>query len=311
MSRQRIWNPFNLPETHLMSLLDQQIQRMEDSHPNLLPNIRLGETIVVASDYSGQHGSYHIISLVLADVGQLHTWEMVRQSVRRRYIIDGRRMAFKDLNDGVKLNALVPFLAAADQIVGLSITIAIDGRIKDLTDAIGREQYLHWKPRVWEKMLRTVNLVSFLVAGLSRQGQHLLWITDNDDIAANEARLSELSYIFQRVSSYYLKHKMGGFQCVKTSIDDGDRQFEDLASVPDLIAGALNEVLTRQKNLEHMPTPSVLTLLPHMSLKSETIMKWFSDHDQPLKRLVCVISPGKGLNDKYIWWPRFEGVKLY
>jgi hypothetical protein len=87
-------------------------------------------------------------------------------------------------------------------------------------------------------MLRVVHIVSFFLAGLSRAHQNVIWITDEDEIAANDNRMRELTNLFGNISSHYLPHSMGHFRCGTMKSDDGSRQLEDLASIPDLVAGA-------------------------------------------------------------------------
>src|SRR5207249_3520816 len=101
------------------------------------------------------------------------------------------------------------FLSAANNIGGLSVSILVHKAIVslfresaqiDLSEP-GLEGFSHWKGTSFEKMLRIVHLVSFFIAGLSRAGQDVLWITDEDEIAANDDRLSELTKLFGNVSS--------------------------------------------------------------------------------------------------------------
>jgi hypothetical protein len=157
-------------------------------------------------------------------------------------------------------------------------------------------------------MLRVVHLVGFFIAGLSRTGQDVLWITDEDEIAANDDRLRELTKLFGNISSHYIPHNMGHFRCGTTRSDDASRQLEDLASIPDLIAGALSEVVVTLNQQGIMPSNSLFVFGPqNIKAKTAEIMNWFSTDLEPLKRLVYMIEPVENSSALSIKRMRFHG----
>jgi hypothetical protein len=296
------------------------IRDAEASHPGLLPDIRQGSTIFVASDYGGQTSlaQYESLCFLLADLERCGHWERLREELRRHFLPDGRRMSYKDLNDKRRRRALLPFLNAANTIPGLLVTILIDKSIESLFKATGNlsmdepslQQYSHWNSFVFEKLLRIIHFASFFLAGLSRPYQNVLWITDEDDIVPNEQRLREAVNIFANVSSLYLKHKLGHFRWGTTKSDTGTRQLEDLVSVTDLVAGSLLEDLTSYRKEKIFPQ-SKLVVPPPENLKRKTreVTDWFADNTKSLRRLVYVIEPVEGsttLNLKHL---RFWGSR--
>jgi len=96
--------------------------------------------------------------------------------------------------------------------------------------------YNCWNPGVFERALRIVHLASFLVAGLSRADQDLMWITDEDDVCANETQHRALVTLFANISSHYLPHGMRNMRLGTTRSDTGARDVEDLVSIADLAA---------------------------------------------------------------------------
>ena len=96
-----------------------------------------GDLIYIASDYGGAHApsSYETITVVYADFDASALWELHRRSIRHRFLLDGRRMAFKSLNDGNRRRALIPFLSAANHLSGVSVTLAIRKSIKNICRA--------------------------------------------------------------------------------------------------------------------------------------------------------------------------------
>jgi hypothetical protein len=313
-----LWKSVDDPRLGLMTIFNDIMRTLGTRSPNYLPDVRSGQTIFIASDYSGQHdlARYETFSFLFADLQRCNRWEERRRRVRQDFLADGRRMAFKNLSDRQRRKALAPFLVAADAIPGLSVTILIDKGIDSLFQKHGKIRmsepelrlYQHWHGHTFERLLRAVHLVSFFLAGLSRQDQDVLWITDEDDIAANPDRLGELTQILADVSSHYLGHNMRHLRCGTTSSDDGSRSIEDLTSIPDLVAGALTEVLSGYRN--EGITISGLIVSPPESLSEKTvkIMDWFSTDSQPLKRLVFAIERVGGLTALTLKQFQFHGL---
>ncbi len=276
--------------------------RLDSQEKHSLPNLRGAQTLCIISDYSGQHetATFETLSFLLTNLENCGLWEQKRCEWRRQFLPDGRRMGFKSLNDGAKQRALEQFLEAADSLVGISISILVRRNIETLFDKNDRTDwsnpelvpYRKWPKRTLEKMLRIVHFASFFTAGFSRSGQDVLWITDEDEIAANESRLRELTRIFGNISSHYLTHDLGHIRCGTTKSDNGSRQLEDLASIPDLVAGAVAESLTVLHRQDLFVGGGAVFPPPNaMQPKVSTLMNWFATNRKPLKRLVAVIEP--------------------
>ena len=285
-----------------MSSLSGMLCRLDEKEKHALPNLHEGQTLLIVSDYSGQHATadFETLSFLIADLEKCSAWEQKRSSWRKQFLPDGRRMAFKSLKDGFKERALEDFLAAANNVVGLSISVLVR---KDIQTLFGKGEridwqnpelapYLHWPKHTFEKMLRVIHFVSFFTSGFSRPGQNILWITDEDDIAANDSRLTELTRILSNVSSHYLNHNLGHLRCGTTKSDDGSRQLEDLASIPDLVAGMLAETVSEQRRQSVLVGGGIITPPPkQLRPKVSKLMNWFSTNRETLKRLVFLIEP--------------------
>lgn len=318
----RIWQTLNNPNFGFMNTFSQSIYKSETQDKYLLPDIRRGSIIFVASDYSGENdlADYQSLSFLFADLEGCAIWEKRRQQLRQQFLPQGRRMAFKNLNDKHRKRALASFLSAANTIPGLSASILIDKRIESLfedSDKLNRSRpelqpYAHWTTASLEKMFRVVHLVSLFVAGLSRQNQDVMWITDEDDIAANEARLRELTTIWGNTLSQYLAHNLRHLRCGTTKSDNGSRNIEDLASIPDLVAGCLAEVITAQRKENRFPQSQLIVPPPeNLAAKTIEIMNWFATNREPLKRLVYVIEPIENSTSLSLKRLRFHGSQDY
>jgi hypothetical protein len=103
---------------------------------------------------------------------------------------------------------------------------------------------------------------------------------------------------------------MGELRCGTTECDDGSRFIEDFVSVPDLVAGALTDVLNTNSDLQRDPTViGRVRSLENLSLKTRMILAWFKDRSQPLKRLVCVFDPSTRGSSIRTSWLQFYGKR--
>jgi hypothetical protein len=125
---------------------------------------------------------------------------------------------------------------------------------------------------------------------LSVPNQDLLWIVDQDEIAANVAQLTQLTKVFARILSNYSTHNLRHIRCGTTLSDDGNLALEDLAAIPDLTAGALSEICTNFIDESAFPVPGIISPLnPRLSWKSRLISSWMAHEDMPLRRYTCVL----------------------
>jgi hypothetical protein len=263
-----------------------------------------GSTVFVGSDYGGQHegADFQVLSFLLADLDTCGDWESIRQDFRANILRSSRRISYKKLSAAHKQRTLLPLLMAANTIPGLIVSILIDRRIGSLFMDSGKlpinhpdfAPYAHWKRGALEKLLRAVHFVSFFVSGLLRPGQNVVWISDEDEIAPNPDRISQVTQLFRAVSSHYLQFNMGSFRFGTTASDDGSRSLEDLLSIPDLVAGALSDSFTTMNKDLQLPDSKLYLFAPqNIPLKARYIMDWFSDNLQPLRRAVYLLQPAE------------------
>jgi hypothetical protein len=321
LPKNAVWNHLYDTKLGLMHKFSESIRETEEKCSYLLPDLRQGPIIFVGSDYSGRHNlsCYESLSFLFADLSQCAYWETLRAQLRQKYLPDGRRMSYKNLNDTKRSAALYAFLNAANSIHGLLAVILINKSIKSLFKKEGYldfgepelKDYGHWSVEVFEKVLRIVHLVSFFLAGLSKPYQDVLWITDEDEIMPNEKRLREVVKIFGNICGHYLKHDMGHLKIGTTKSDTGKRDIEDLVSVTDLAAGALCEVLTKYRRMGiAINTELIIPPPQEITLKTQKIMNWFADKNQPLKRLVYAIEPIENSSEICLRCLCFHGLKI-
>ena len=283
-----------------MNTLASLLHAFDVSSPNALPNLRAASQVFIASDYSGQHSGAggQVYAYLLIDDTNLSAWLYARAYLRSTYGLGQRRMAFKALGDRKRRDALAKFLTAADQLNGLLFVVRIDKRVgtlfnqnSDVEPSLAAE-LSGWAPKTLERLLRVSHLGALMLAGLSRPGQNVLWVTDQDDIAANVERHRAMAKIFSIVASHYLEHSLGHLKAATTASDTGQRDLEDLVALPDLAAGAVSQVLDGYGDSEWL-IPGFVAPPPALPDKTRLLMSWLADDRAQLKRFVVSIEPGQ------------------
>lgn len=314
------WRPLQRSDLGFLNTLSDVLASTEKRYPGSFPQLHGAECLFVASDYGGEHheASYQTIAFLIADIADLAMWQLERERIRRTFLPDGRRMAFKNLNDRVRRRALENFLRAADQLPGLLATFAISKSlgslfVKDirLSPAVLELEVLRDLPSsVAEKLLRVVHLLSLLIAGVSAPGQDLLWATDEDSIAANPARVRHLVAALTRVASHCLPHDLRHLRVATANQDKGDLSLEDLLAIPDIAAGALSAALAGMLGTGGAPAcGSWLPPSTSISAKAQRATDWFSDNTQALRRLVVLIDEEPGTRALRATKLRFHGSR--
>lgn len=149
-----------------------------------------------------------------------------------------------------------------------------------------------------------MHFAAFLTAGLSSSSQNVLWFSDEDNIAANFSRLTQLTNVFAYILSNYLKHDLAHIRCGTTKNDDGSLLIEDLTSIPDLVAGAISEQLIISED-EPEFEDIFWVMRPGYTSKTNSITWWLSNENHPLKRYFCMIKPLKESTALNVSWFHF------
>ncbi|HEY4178752.1 MAG TPA: hypothetical protein VGM90_18020 [Kofleriaceae bacterium] len=286
------WRPLKPGNFGWLGSISDAILRREITSTDHFPYLGGAQTLLVASDYAGTRSSpYRVYAFLTTVVESLAPWRASIAQLRASQLPERRRMSFKRLGDGHRAEALVPFLDAANRIPGVLLLVAFSKSVGDLLDEPS-DRYLfskisHWKPAVREELFRVLCLVSLLVAGLSRPGHDVLWLSDEDAIVSNSARMQEMAPAFMQIASSVVPHQMGNLRFATTGQDSGDLDREDLAAIPDLAAGALLNFLQH----EHALTSDTLAL----DERAGPIMWWLANGTRPP---ACVLLLDRDKNHK-------------
>lgn len=287
-----------------------------ENKPNAVPSFRDSDTLLIGSDYSGESKEepFVVYSFLLAGNKDWTQWEDRRIKLRKQIMPDARRMSYKKLGDRYRRELLLPILKAADELNGLSVSVAINKGCDSLFSLNGPldlqnpdfASFSKWQPNVMEKAFTILHSLGVLVAGTAKKGQNLLWFTDQDAIAANPEMLTDLTKAFGWISSGYLTFDLGHIRCGTTQCDNGSMQIEDFVAIPDLIAGALSEQF-RASVSAGMRDDRFLWLsgADMMKEKAQPITFWFGTSQKNLKKHLFVIDPSEDKKSHKVSWFNF------
>jgi hypothetical protein len=261
------------------------------------PFLTRGRTLLLVADFGGHHQKQYFdtYTFVIMDLAKNREWLAQQHHFRNHMLRNRRRMSFKALNDGMRRRALVPFMRAAASIEGCLVQFAISKGGSLFTsaskDESGAERLKRWKPNVQERLLRVLHLSAFLLSGLSAPGQDVLWIVDEDDIAANIPMLTDLTELFGRLLSSYSSHTLGHIRCGTTATaGDGGLALEDLVAIADLTTGTLGEICTGFVTKDVFPRKGLITPLPiNLTWKTKLIASWMAAPGFPIRRHTTIL----------------------
>ena len=284
------------------SLIDQYlliVKALDSSFKNklrerrlLLPELRDNgnESIAIYSDYGGEASDSYYLTYSFLVCGWNHSFAFPEgmTDLRKKYKLKTKEINFKDLRYGQIKRSLSEYLALLDNTVpGSLVSIVVDKRIKSffgekipsyVYEELESRGLDHWKPKETEKVMRIVHVLSYLVALLSKEGQKLYWVTDNDSIAPNQSTHDHLASLFESVLTLYTNNK---YPLIGYSTPFADRSLQqiDFLSCADLAAGAVEHYFTRKKKF---PDKKV-------KKEAERILEWLGYDGICLKKHTTII----------------------
>jgi len=218
-----------------------------------------------------------------------------RSRIREQFLSSGRRMAYKALNDKQRRKALLPFLRAADLFPGNLFVFVISKKLRTLFDDPGSQCLFpelivavrNWKRKSFHRLLLVATLGSVLVSGLSAPNQDLLWVVDQDEIAANPTKHDHAGHVIHHCISTYAPSNTGQLTFLTREANISDQMTEDVVAIADLAAGCIVDAF----GISNEKTPTGLWIRPAatMPLKGEVILNWLAQADAPLHRVVIVL----------------------
>jgi len=310
------WRDVNVSENTIFSVLNRNFL----SNPSTMPSFDSFTSVIVGSDYSGESKAepYVVYSFLLAGHEAWAAWEKRRLQLRQQIMPDNRRMSYKKLGDRYRREFLGPILEIADELEGLSISLAISKAAPSLfpkgvpLDLSNPEfaAFRNWKGEVLEKAFNLLHFTGFILAGLARENQNVYWFTDQDEIAANPIMLEAFTKAFGWIANGYLEFDMGHFRCGTTSCDIGN-QIEDFVCIPDLIAGAISEQFRASTSFGVQNNGVFWLTGAEMKDKAQSILFWYATRQKALKKHIIVIDPTDDLKAHKVSWFNFTNQSTH
>lgn len=306
-----IWKPLKRPDLGCINSISNVVWMEELKKVDRLTSVRNSPTLILASDYGGNHkgATHETISFLLADLNFLWLWDELRQKIRTPERLGDRRMSYKNLNDKRRRETLVPFLRYSSTIPGLLISFVIDKNILGiLSESIPTDSVAifgpvsKWKRHSFEKLTRVGLLGAMLISCMSAAGQNVIWLTDQDEIVPNEKLHREATQLIGHYMNHLLTHNMSHFRFGSTKVDPGSLWVEDLVSLPDLASGAICSLFQTFVKIDGIPLGLIYRRQPNETPdKDRVIAAWLADTSSPLKRLtVAVDSDPEGYKTKVV-----------
>jgi hypothetical protein len=279
-----------------MNQLSNFIAGEEWKDPHLLADLQPNHALIVASDYSGSHpkSRYEVFSFLFASMDDFMRWNVLRQELREDFGMGKRRFGFKSLNDVKRRVALVSFLSIAHNLTGSLVTLALRRPVIDYwekdppSELATQELGLNtWSRSTLDRLIAIGHLSGFLFSCLTHPNQSLLWVSDQDEIFANEQLHINATNVLSWIHNHYLRHPLSKVSVATTKSDSGQLELEDICSLPDLSAGALADFLNVHGTTA-LTTNIVLPLRLDTRIKSNVILQWLSAREGNLRKLMLI-----------------------
>ena len=301
--RADLWRVISRPEFGLTTVISEAICDSPALNGSSIRSLRSSSTLLMFSDYGGAHkgARYEVFSYLVTTVSGFSGFDAGRRQLREAGLGRRRRMSYKALNDTVRLRSLPGYLKATDQLAGVLISFAVDKRAAHrLTEDYHAETAFGtlgpWTTKPFGKLSRVAHLAAMVIEGVRADGQSLIWITDEDEIAPNPTKHAEATRFIGHLLNHYCTGNMGHFRFGTTASDSGDLLIEDLAAVADLAAGGLQEILSRVglPTNSRLPDRLVFAAEGVPPIKVRYIGQWLSDSPGALKKVNVVVDEGAG-----------------
>lgn len=278
-----------------------------------------GDTILISSDYSGEHpkSKYTVYSLVAIDLSRVGNWNGERTRIRAELLANDRRISFKSLNDAQKKKAIPSFVRAANSLHGLMVNVVINKKLTDINYSGSLQRLVSeldllehkWKVSSFNRMATLLHFVALTIGGMIREMQNVYWYSDEDNIFSNERMSRDVSVILGRLSSMYVKVNPGELGIGTTKLNEKDYFEEDLNSISDLAAGTLSEFFDKVHSITDQNSMGdfAYKFPQNLTDKTQYLIDWVTEPSRTLKKVTVVFDRGRKAGSYKIW--RFD-VKI-
>ncbi len=312
----KVWNYIPDSGGGLIDSWGSYLSKLEQSGKVFFPDFSATDTLFIFSDYSGDHSQskFFAYSFLISDADSVGVFSHSQKKFWEDNSLGDRIINYKNLKDNIRAKALVPFLKFSNDLNGILFSVIIPKRLQQLfmvTPGSKTENILlAWnKAQTKEKLLRLIHFITILLNGLSKPHQNIFWITDNDDIVANDLQLTAGTNLFANLSSQYLYHDLGHFRFGRKGNESSAKELSKLCSIPDLASGALTELLNHYSKLNLSLVQNIIIPFPlDVKRKVLPITYWHSYELENSKLRKIVINIKEEANSDLIF---MEAIKFH
>jgi hypothetical protein len=296
------WRPVASHSGGYESLLSSALEIVDKQDESCLWPVDVGTQLIV-SDYSGQHreATHEVYSFLITTLTALEPWLPIRDQFRARWLPDGRRLSFKQLREPVRRRAYPHFLELAGNLPANLITIMVDNRVGSfvqggplaLAEALDDCFTSEMSAGSVEKIFRLSLFIALLQAGLRKEDQPSLWISDHDETLDSFDRRER----FGRLATY-LTFGLTGWKnaadqhFTTTESENLPLWAEDVGALPDIAAGAcaqLSRILPLFMGEETWTVPIIDN--PPVDWRARIFGDWLSSPHGVLRHVLLRLAP--------------------
>ena len=278
------WRPLNNPDFKCLNDVSNIFCQLSYKYPGSFPDFSGSKHLVLFSDYAGgKSDPFLTYSFVLTSLDVLKRASRRLGEWRKVSGVGDRHFDYKKLNDRKKAAALAAFLSLLDDTDAVLVTFKVDSCIRSLIygdsfDIASFKTAFQINDEISEtRAERTIRCAVFgaiLVNGLCSGGQDLMWISDDDEIFANDQIAISLRPLILNVYSHMTTIEMGQLQYGVASRMVGPVSDTDLLAACDLSCGY---------HTTHARATSA-TILPTQRYRDAVLGRWLARYDQRLRK---------------------------
>jgi hypothetical protein len=297
-----VWQAFDVPPAGYVNLLSKAIKITEGNVDDLFWPVDEGLQVIV-SDYSGQHrqATHEVYSFLITTWDRLQDWLPLREAFRDRWLPDKRRISFKQLREPMRRRAYPHFLEMAGTLPANLVTVMIDNRVGSFIDGgpLALATVLDdcfvpdASPNSIEKIYRLAVFVAMIQAGLRREDQRSLWISDHDETLDTFDKRER----FSRLATYLTVGLTGRSNSAEQSFMTTEAKslpdwIEDLASIADIAAGASASLSGKLPLFMEQRTWRVgMVFGDTLDWRAKTFGDWLSSPNGVLRHVLLRLAP--------------------
>jgi len=231
-------------------------------------------------------------------IDSLEEWDKKRRDLRSVFGIGEMQNIRYSSSDNKVMKVISQFLNISELIDGIIISFLVVASEKyqfENIEQISKEYNCEKiNDKTFNRMLVITHLVGFLLSGLTKLNQRILWITDEDDITANSFIMDKLFGFTKAALRALSPHDL--YLLFDTDSVDNFEDFiaRDLVAYTDLLTGVLMKTVppTLSKNNSEEPMEikfKYRSRNPNKENKDKAILDWASHNTGNLKKHIILI----------------------